>query len=165
MKRLACMGRGLGMLGLLVLGSTGTARAWSGASAESQFQEMDTNHDGKLSSDEFVAAADRKFDAMDKNSDGRLTASELQASTQEHAARMAKTPEASMAQPQASMAQKMKQLDTNGDGVVSRDECENGARTKFVQMDTNKDDYLSKSEFAAGHAKMQQSAPSTNERP
>jgi len=45
--------------------------------AESRFNEMDTNHDGKVSRSEHEASGDATFKRLDTNGDGRLTKEEL----------------------------------------------------------------------------------------
>lgn len=58
----------------LALG-TGTALARPG---NGPMARLDTNHDGKVSRQEWLAAAQRRFDAMDTNHDGVLDRQELQ---------------------------------------------------------------------------------------
>jgi Ca2+-binding EF-hand superfamily protein len=49
------------------------------------------------------------------------------------------------------------EVDTNGDGKISRDEhmkhAEKRAEDRFTQMDTNKDGFISKDEFQKGMPK------------
>ena len=44
--------------------------------AETKFESMDTNNDGKISQDEFTAASSRMFDKMDTNKDGKVSLEE-----------------------------------------------------------------------------------------
>ena len=53
-----------------------------------------------------------------------------------------------------SSADKIKVVDTNGDGVLSAEEHEAGSRSMFVKMDSDGDGMLSKGEYCAGHAKL-----------
>jgi Ca2+-binding EF-hand superfamily protein len=53
-----------------------------------------------------------------------------------------------------SSAEKIKAIDTNGDGALSAEEHAAGSKMMFDKMDTDKDGYLSKAELEAGHAKM-----------
>ena len=53
-----------------------------------------------------------------------------------------------------SAADKIKVVDTNGDGVLTAEEHAAGSRAMFEKMDTNKDGFLTKDELAAGHARM-----------
>ena len=42
------------------------------------FDKMDTNHDGKISAEEFKVGTDKMFDWMDANHDGKIDASDRQ---------------------------------------------------------------------------------------
>jgi Ca2+-binding EF-hand superfamily protein len=53
-----------------------------------------------------------------------------------------------------SSADKIKVIDTNGDGVLSAEEHATGSRSMFEKMDADKDGALTKAEFDAGHAAM-----------
>jgi Ca2+-binding EF-hand superfamily protein len=44
-----------------------------------QFDQMDTNHDGKISAKEHADAAARMFKDMDANADGQVTRAEMEA--------------------------------------------------------------------------------------
>ena len=44
---------------------------------QQQFDEMDTNHDGKISKEEFMVHTEGMFKSMDTNGDGVLTKDEL----------------------------------------------------------------------------------------
>jgi Ca2+-binding EF-hand superfamily protein len=53
-----------------------------------------------------------------------------------------------------SATDKIKELDTDGDGTLTSTEHASGATMMFKRMDTNHDGFLSKDEFAAGHETM-----------
>ena len=53
-----------------------------------------------------------------------------------------------------SSAEKIKVVDTNGDGMLTADEHAVGSKRMFDKMDTDKDGFVSKAELEAGHAKM-----------
>jgi hypothetical protein len=116
------------------------------ADGEQMFQKMDTDGDGKISAAEHAAGAESMFDKMDANKDGKVTAAEMDAAHEHIAGKTAK--------PHMSSADKIRVVDTNGDGVLSREEHVAGAKMMFDRMDTDKDGFLSKAEFDAGHAKM-----------
>jgi hypothetical protein len=48
-------------------------------------------------------------------------------------------------------ADKIRMIDTNGDGVLTEEEHVTGARSMFEKMDTNGDGFLTKAEVQAGH--------------
>ena len=87
------------------------------------------------------------FETMDANKDGKVTAAEMDAAH-------GKVTEKKAAKGDLSPAEKIKVIDTDGDGILTAGEHAAGSRAMIDRMDTNKDGYVSKSEFAAGHAKM-----------
>jgi len=115
--------------------------------ADTEFKAMDTNGDGKVSSEEHAAAAKKMFETMDANKDGKVTAAEMEASRQKITG---KKPGAG----EMSAAEKIKAVDTNGDGILTAEEHAAGSRMMFSRMDTNRDGFLSKAELEAGHVKL-----------
>jgi hypothetical protein len=89
----------------------------------SPFDEMDTNHDGFVSRDEFIAYQKKRFDEFDTNHDGRIDAKEI-ASSPPLMERNLKTAE-----------RMVRQWDKNGDGVVSADEFKQDAEDRFSRQD------------------------------
>jgi Ca2+-binding EF-hand superfamily protein len=75
-----------------------------------KWDEMDANHDGKISAAEHAAYAKAQFDKLDANHDGVLTKDEMHAHM-----------EAMMREHRMKMFDRM---DTNHDGMISRDEME-----------------------------------------
>jgi Ca2+-binding EF-hand superfamily protein len=130
--------------------TTGTAPAPGAAREDAWFQKLDTNKDGAISKEEAQAAADqritRTFDKLDTNHDGLITQAEVTAAH-----------EARRAEMQAQAAERFKQANTNGDGLLSKDEVSKGmprlARA-FDRLDTNKDGELSPEEMQAGRQQM-----------
>ena len=53
-----------------------------------------------------------------------------------------------------SAADKIKVIDTDGDGTLTAKEHAAGSRAMFEKMDADKDGFLTKDELAAGHASM-----------
>src|SRR5262245_625428 len=110
---------------------------------EARFESMDANGDGRISPDEHAAEAARMFDKMDANNDGKVTAAEMTAAHQKVTGKKAEKGE-------MTAAEKIKMLDTNGDGVLTADEHATGAKSMFDKMDTDHDSYLTKAEIKAG---------------
>ena len=108
---------------------------------------MDTNKDGKLSAEEHATASKKMFDMMDANRDGKVTAAEMTAAHQRITGKKAKKAD-------MSAADKIKVIDTDGDGILTVEEHAAGSRAMFEKMDTGKDGFLTKDELAAGHAQM-----------
>jgi Ca2+-binding EF-hand superfamily protein len=98
--------------------------AWA---AETSFQEMDKNKDGKLSREEFDQEAVRVFKENDKNNDGALDKSEFS---------------------QIKGAQsKFGDLDANKDGKVTMEELRTAAGINFKQLDRKRDNYLTEEDL------------------
>ena len=53
-----------------------------------------------------------------------------------------------------SAAEKIKVINTNGDGILSAEEHAAGSESMFEKMDTNHDSALSVEEIDAGHLRM-----------
>ena len=126
-----------------------TAGAWAkpDPKVDAEFKKMDSNHDGRISAEEHAAGAKKMFDAMDANHDGKVTADEMTA-TQRKVTGAAPKP------GDMSSADKIKAIDSDGDGVLTAAEHAAGSKTMFERMDSDKDGFLSKGELAAGHAKL-----------
>jgi Ca2+-binding EF-hand superfamily protein len=134
---------------LAVGGSVGADQAGTPAKsgAETEMKAMDTNGDGKISPEEHAAGARRMFEAMDANKDGKVTAAEMDAAHERVTGQKA-------IKGEIAASEKIKAIDTDGDGILTAEEHAAGARKMFEQMDTDRDGFLSKEELAAGHAKM-----------
>jgi Ca2+-binding EF-hand superfamily protein len=78
------------------------------------WEEMDTNHDGKISAAEHAAWAKAQFAKLDANHDGFVTRDEMHAHMK---ARM----DAMMKEHRAKMFDR---IDANHDGMISRDEMD-----------------------------------------
>jgi len=86
------------------------------------FDEMDTNHDGVVTREEYVAYQKKRFDEFDSNRDGKIDAKEI-ASSPPLMERNLKTAE-----------RMIKEWDKNGDGVVSAEEFQAAAADRFARL-------------------------------
>jgi Ca2+-binding EF-hand superfamily protein len=127
--------------------------AFANDDADDKFKLMDTNGDGKITRAEHAAGAHAMFGKMDANSDGVVTAEEMAAGHQEKKSGKLKFWD-KKDKDEMSASEKIKVIDTNGDGRISRAEHEAGSEKMFTKMDTNDDGVLSKEEFDAGHQGM-----------
>jgi Ca2+-binding EF-hand superfamily protein len=116
--------------------------AFAGPDADKHFKMMDTNGDGKISRAEHAAGAKQMFAQCDANHDGVVTAAEMDAAM---AARGEK-----LAAGDKTSAEKIKEIDQNGDGKLTVAEHEAGTETMFNKMDKNGDGFLSKAECDEG---------------
>jgi Ca2+-binding EF-hand superfamily protein len=121
------------------------------AAADAEFRTMDTNKDGKVSADEHAAASKKMFDTTDANKDGKVMAAEMDAAHQRVTGKKA-------GKSDMSSADKIKVIDSDGDGNLTAEEHAAGSRAMFEKMDTNKDGFLSQGELNAGHASMMKKA-------
>ena len=120
--------------------------------ADAVFKSMDANGDGKVSPEEHAKGARKMFDAMDANRDGTVTAEEMGAAHENITGRQP-------AKTEMSPAEKIKAVDTNGDGLLAGEEHAAGSKKMFDMMDGDKDGYLTEEEVEAGHAKMMKKRP------
>lgn len=114
-----------------------------------QFSAMDANQDGKVTAAEHAAGAKAMFGKMDANHDDKVTATEMNAAHRAITGQTAKRGD-------MSAADKIKAVDSDGDGILTADEHAKASAAMFVKMDVNVDGFLSKDELAAGHAAMMQ---------
>ena len=88
-----------------------------------RFDEIDTNHDGFISRDEFLASEKKRFEEFDANHDGKIDAKEI-ASSPPLMERNLRTAE-----------RMVKQWDANSDGIVTADEYKKNAEDRFQKQD------------------------------
>jgi hypothetical protein len=100
------------------------------------FQEMDTNHDGKISQAEIEAFEAARAAEIDANQDGVITADEIQAFREKERAKR-----------QAAMLARM---DTNGDGKISLEEYEAAQTWRLARMDRNGDGTIDERDMQGG---------------
>jgi hypothetical protein len=111
--------------------------------ATAQFDGMDGNNDGSISSSEHEVAARKIFDLMDSNSDDELSTEEIDAA-------QGKIPAYAAGAFGWNSAQKIRALDINADGAVSQGEYADSATKKFQLLDANSDGSLTRQEYDVG---------------
>jgi Ca2+-binding EF-hand superfamily protein len=121
------------------------------AMADDKAKMMDTNNDGMVSSAEHAAGAKKMFGEMDANADGNVTAAEMDAYK---ATKMKDKAGKEGDRPKMSSADKIREIDTDGDGKISAAEHEAGSQKMFGKMDTDGDGSISQAEMKAGHDAM-----------
>src|SRR5262245_49071379 len=80
--------------------------------AEAELQSMDKNGDGKISPEEHAAGAKHMFETMDANKDGKVTPAEMDQAR-------VKITGSKAAPDELSSAEKIKAIDTDGDGIIT----------------------------------------------
>jgi hypothetical protein len=106
--------------------------------------DIDANHDGKVSREEWAAFQGRVFDALDK--DGFLEPQEFFGKTSYNV-----IPFTTLAFQHGLMTQQMfGKIDANGDGKVSRQEFIDYQLKLFDMMDVHKSKELSAGDFIVG---------------
>ena len=100
--------------------------------ADSDFNKIDTNNDGKISKKEYMDAVTKTFNKIDKNKDGSLTKDELKAIYKNDAGMF------------------LKEADKNKDGKISREEFTAAAEMRFEFLDKNNDGFIDQKEWNHG---------------
>lgn len=98
--------------------------------ADDPFGKLDADGNGKIEKQEYLDSVSRSFDKADQNKDGSLDRKELKKAAPE-------------------LNKKMKELDTDKDGRISKNEFTKGTLKEFDLIDSNKDGFIDKSEFEA----------------
>lgn len=107
------------------------------------FERMDSNNDGVVSSSEHEVFARQMFDAIDTNHDDNVSADELSAAE-------GKVPKRATGNTQYSAAARIRRFDINTDGAVSQGEQADGARQRFIMLDADHNGSLTPQEYASG---------------
>lgn len=101
-----------------------------------RFAQADTNHDGRISRDEFLAGRQARFARADRNGDGFISDDDLPPFVRSNAGMMQKV----HAMEQAA--------DLDGDGRVSRAEFQQAGERLFATADTNHDGFIDQAEMS-----------------
>jgi Ca2+-binding EF-hand superfamily protein len=103
-------------------------------------QKMDTNQDGRISLDEYVAAASARFKSIDTQNKGAVDAADLAASP------------VALQRDEKIATAIVKHMDKSGKGFISQDDVVAAAQARFTRMDKNGDGKLTPDELTApGH--------------
>ncbi len=145
-------------LGIATFFALGSPVAFAGGDhGAAEHKTMDADGDGKVSADEHATAARKMFTMMDGNRDDKVTADEMTAAQDKmHAGKDTNkdTNKDKKKGKAMSSADKIKVVDSDGDGVLTAEEHAAGSKMMFGKMDTDKDGFLTAAELDAGHARM-----------
>ena len=127
----------------VLVASTATAqmRERSGMALD----RADANHDGVVTRDEFMKARADQFASRDRNSNGFIDDGDLGRRARRNRGEQA-------------MGAIVKQLDTSGDGKVSKSEFVDGGAKMFDRIDADKSGTLDKQEIEAAKASVRDAA-------
>lgn len=104
-----------------------------------QLKEAEGNADGGITAEKHAASASKRFEMMDKDRNGKITRDEIEASHGAESIVWANHPE--------SDAEKIRDLDTNHDGVLSVAEYSAGSQRMFDILDVDGNGVLTPSEM------------------
>ena len=119
---------------------------------------LDTDHDGTLSIDE-IANASKTLLQLDKNGDGILSADELRPDPKSMPGAMAGLLPGAGGAPGQAMGKLFEARDKNGDGKLSGDEIPERFQDKLKMIDKDGDGAVSKAEFASAAASRMEDGP------
>ena len=122
---------------------------WMKETPEQILKRLDKDGDGYLSRDEAPPFLRGNFDKADRNGDGKLDRKEIALVQQRLRQRFGqgqKQPPADGPAVEKAL-QRLLQMDTNGDGKISRAEARGPLAQNFDRFDLNKDGYLDRSEL------------------
>jgi Ca2+-binding EF-hand superfamily protein len=100
-------------------------------------QKMDSNGDGRISLDEYLAASSARFKSIDSQNKGSIDAADIASS------------KAAIERIDHRANAMVKHLDTAGNGYVTQDEFIAAAQRRFARLDKNGDGKLTPDELTA----------------
>ena len=127
---------------ILALSACAPAQAQNrdGARLIEQLEKSDTNGDGAISRDEFIAGRSAQFARLDRNKDGYFTDSDIPGIVKNRLP------------PEMSVDSMKATFDANGDGKVSQSEFVNGPTAAFDRIDANGDNTVTRTEIDQARA-------------
>ncbi len=136
----------------LVMGLSLSAHAGKGPHmVVDKFKMMDADRNNRISFEEHEAGSLEMFGEADLNNDGNVTAEEMAAMKEEKAKKHGRGMGGAH---EISAREKIAKIDANGDGVLSRQEHNDGHRKIFQELDTDKNGDLTLDELQDGHERM-----------
>ena len=118
-------------------------------SFEKLLEMMDRNEDGKLAKDEVEGPLTRDFSRIDTNEDGFITEAELQEAAPHHNGRRRGRKNT------ATLTSVFKEMDTNKDKKIAKDEAKNQIAERFEEFDLDNDGFISKIEMGKALKQLQ----------
>ncbi len=137
---MALDGNGDGVLTEEEYGRPRGSRGGPGGGPGDFLAQFDKDGDGKISKEEAPERMRENFEKMDVNGDGLLDQSDFEAMRERF--RQGGGPGG-----QGDMASRMKEMDKNGDGKISKEEAPDRMKENFDQIDTNKDGQIDEAEI------------------
>ena len=104
-----------------------------------QLKEAEGTADGGITAEKHAATASKRFETMDKDRNGKITAAEIGASHGAESIVWANHPE--------SPAERIRELDSNRDGVLSVSEYSAGSQRMFHVLDADGNGVLTPAEM------------------
>ncbi len=117
--------------------------------ANTMFDRMDANNDGKIDAADRAARQARMFDRIDTDKNGSISKAEFAAMHEMRGERRGKGGRGDHMGMRGGMMG-----DTNGDGTITRAEFDAGVKARFAKLDTNGDGTVSATERTAARDKM-----------